>query len=391
MTSFNFFIPTRIRFGAGRLNEIGKIATNYGKKCLMVSSPDMEPLKTLHSRIKKILSGENIDVVHFDGVVPNPTIESVEEGLMLARKHRVDCVLGVGGGSSMDTAKLIALLFSGSGTPNWEETFSKYSNPFESYGTPVDTLPLIAVTTTSGTGSNVTQAAVVTDSKKEEKVTVFHQKNFPEVSIVDPELMLSMPIRGTAATGFDVFAHAFESYLGDKTSPLTEMMSLEAIKLVADNLPKVVLDPSNIEYRTKLAWADTLAGICLANGGADIPHPLSEIIGGICPRISHGECLALVYPDFLRYKKMSAIEKFATVIKKIDPKFADVPNHEAANEFCVGMDKFLKKINLWASLKDYNVTEEEYSKIIENPVLRFLPFAPEDELKKIMAASYNRT
>jgi len=390
MHSFNFFTPTQIRFGVGRIKEVGDVISGYGKKCLMVTSANLEPLDKIHNRVKDILNSTNIEVFHFDGVIPNPTINSIEEGLEVALKNNIDCVLGLGGGSAMDTAKLIAFLFSNGKNPDWDSIFKVYSNPFGFHNLSHNCLPLITITTTSGTGSHVTQAAVVTDTRTNDKLTIFHQDIFPKISIVDPELMLSMPIGGTAATGFDVFAHAFESYLGDRTSPLTELMSLEAIKIVADYLPKLMHNPLDINFRTKLAWADTLAGMCLANGGADIPHPLSEIIGGICPRIAHGQCLALVYPEFLRYKKDKATSKFANVARKISSKFLEISDDETAEQFCEGMDQFLKKINLWASLKDYGVTELEYTKIIDNHSLSHLPFAPEDDLKQILITSYNR-
>ena len=382
-------MPTKLRFGAGRVKEIGEIVSSYGKCCLLVTGPDIKPLENIYSKVISILLDQNIEVIHFSGVVPNPTIESINEAMSLASSNTIDCVLGLGGGSAIDTAKIIALTYSEKGEIDWDYIFKTFTNPFTNYSSFPESLPLIAVTTTSGTGSHVTQAAVVTNSETDEKLTIFHPANFPLVSIVDPELTITMPERGTAATGFDVFAHAFESYLGTRTSPITKSMSLKAIKTVFECLPQLLGDLKNIELRLKLAWADTLAGICLANGGASTPHPLSEIIGGICPRISHGECLALVYPGFLKHEIIYSNEKLASVNSYLfKEEFAS--DDSAAINFYNEMQGFIKEIKLWNSLKDYKVTEDEFSKIIENPILGHLPFASKDTLQEILKESYTR-
>ncbi len=312
-SSFNFFTPTKLIFGPGKLNDLKEIAPNYGQKCLLVSRPKKGSLKNTYLRIEKLLNSVDIEVFYFDEIVPNPTLEGINKGVAIAAENKVDFILGVGGGSVMDSAKLIALLYESKGVIDWKAAFSNYDHPFSFIKSKPSSLPFLAVSTTSGTGSQCTQAAVVSDTKNKEKITLFHLDLFPKAAIIDPELMLTVPDRVTAATGFDAFTHAFESYLGGRTSPLTEQLSLQSIKLVIENLPKAIKEPNSIEYRTSLAWADTIAGICLSNGGADIPHPLGEIIGGICQRIPHGETLAMVYPKFLNYKKNIAIDKFETI------------------------------------------------------------------------------
>ncbi len=310
---FTFFVPTQIRFGAGKLNELKTIAPTLGNRVLLVTRPRKGSLKATYEVVEKLLEEVGLSYTYFDEVIPNPTLEGVEKGIELAVENQVDFVIGIGGGSVLDTAKLIAFLTTPSGAIDWEAALSKYSNPFAVGPSPDSALPFIAVSTTSGTGSHCTQAAVVSDTVKQEKITLFHSGLFPSIAIVDPELMCSVPPTVTAATGFDAFTHAFESFLGGRTSPLTEAMSLEAIRLIFENLPAVLKDPHNTSLRTRLAWADTLAGMCLANGGADLPHPLGEIIGGICPRIAHGETLAMVYPDFLKYKEPLSRDSFKKI------------------------------------------------------------------------------
>ncbi|MFH6603163.1 iron-containing alcohol dehydrogenase [Maribacter algicola] len=380
MKSFNFFMPTQIRFGVGRISELKEVSENLGKKCLLISRPLNGSQKKTYERINGILNEAGVSVFNFDEIIPNPTTEGVERGIEKAVEHQVDFILGVGGGSVMDSAKLIAFLYNAEAKINWDNAIEKYSNPFAVGPSPKTSLPFVAVSTTSGTGSQSTQAAVVSDTNNKNKVTIFHSGLFPYVSIVDPELMLTVPAHVTAATGFDAFTHAFESYLGNLTSPLTESMSLQAIKIVFDYLPIAIENPADIEARTQLAWADTLAGICLANGGAQLPHPLGEIIGGICPRVPHGETLAIVYPEFLKYKEPLAQDKFDRVARYINSKDDD----RSLGERIIGL---MKKVRLSEALQRANLTKEEHKEIMNHPLLTLLMPENTDQIKKIMSNS----
>ncbi len=377
---FTFFVPTQIRFGAGKLNELKTIDPTLGNRVLLVTRPRKGSLKATYEVVEKLLEEVGLSYTYFDEVIPNPTLEGVEKGIELAVENQVDFVIGIGGGSVLDTAKLIAFLTTPSGAIDWEAALSKYSNPFAVGPSPDSALPFIAVSTTSGTGSHCTQAAVVSDTVKQEKITLFHSGLFPSIAIVDPELMCSVPPTVTAATGFDAFTHAFESFLGGRTSPLTEAMSLEAIRLIFENLPAVLKDPHNTSLRTRLAWADTLAGMCLANGGADLPHPLGEIIGGICPRIAHGETLAMVYPDFLKYKEPLSRDSF----KKIT-NYLGLPDQEGV--FSQKVLALLAVTELDQSCKRAALSEEEKNQILSHPLLDQLNPTNKSRIHQMMKAS----
>jgi alcohol dehydrogenase class IV len=378
--SFNFFTPTQLIFGSGRLEELKEVAPKYGSKCLLVCRPLEGSLKLTYQRVENLLNSVNVEVIFFDEIIPNPTIEGIEKGVITAVKNQVDFVLGVGGGSVMDSAKLIALLHNPEGVINWGKALISYDHPFNYIASKQHTLPFIAVSTTSGTGSQCTQAAVISDNQKKEKITLFHLDLFPKVAIIDPELMTSVPKGVTAATGFDAFTHAFESYLGGRTSPLTKQMSFQAIELVIENLPKAIKEPNNIEYRTKLAWADTLAGMCLSNGGADLPHPLGEIIGGICPRIAHGETLAMVYPSFLEYKKNIAPDKFKEIAVFLGLK-------KDPSELSSKIIELLNITDLSNACKRAELTQEEKNEILTHPLLTKLEPKNSDKIVSIMKKS----
>lgn len=370
---FHYYQPTKIHFGVGMLNEVGKVCVPYGKKCFLVTTPD-EPLQPLYDRVKTLLEKEGIEVVHFDKVEPNPSVEIVEEGFQLLKKQPTNFILAVGGGSSMDTAKALAFT-NGLDRVNWDEIFQTFDSPFENYPTYSEKgLPLISVPTTSGTGSQVTQAAVLTRGK--EKITFFHSDNFSKECVLDPELMLTLPRRMSAATGFDAFTHAFESYINTNASHYSKMDSMEAMKLVIENLPKVLEDPSNEIYRTKMCLADTLAGRALANSGASTPHPLSEIIGGIA-HIPHGEALAVVFPGFIKYTN----KKHEKVFKEVAALFGE-------DELYIAMDTFLTTIGLNKKLKDYDVSHSAFEEMVASPVLDHLPFGSREEFELILNDAY---
>jgi len=387
MDNFSYFQPTDIRFGRGKIDEVGKIVSQYGKRCILVTVPSNDILDPLFDRIKDNLREAGVDHDHFSGVIPNPTTVTVTAGANLAKEFKADIVLGIGGGSSMDTAKAIAVEATHPGTA-WDYLFFKTS--------PTDkTLPIIAVPTTSGTGSHVTQVAVLTETQTKTKSAIYNPFVFPRVAIVDPELMLTLPNHITSSTGFDAFCHAFESYLHPSASQYTDLLALEAIRLVTKYLPKVLEDSSFMEGREAMAWADTLAGLCIANAGVTLPHGIGMTISGHCPRIMHGESLAVTYPEFTRFTYPYAINKFATMGRIFQPKLKNIPDDEAAVRSCEELDEFLKKIGMWLNLKDLGANMDDISDIADNS--RVLPdyknnprIANRDEIYQMLIRSYDR-
>jgi alcohol dehydrogenase class IV len=384
--NFNLHSPTEIRFGRGRLEELGQVAAGYGTRTLFVTGSS-EAARAARDRAKGYLKDEGVDVFHFDGVVPNPTTDSVNGGTEMAKANHVDVVIGFGGGSSIDTAKAIAVGASHPGTA-WDYLFFK-AEPSEK------TLPIVAVPTTSGTGSQVNQAAVFTEIGSKTKSAIFHRRVFPRVAIVDPELMLTLPRNVTSSTGFDVFAHAFESFIHVGGNPYVDTLAVEAMRLVKHFLPIVIRDGSDIEAREKMAFADTLAGFSIANAGVTLPHGIGMTIGGFCPHVAHGQTLAVTYPEFVRFTWESAVEKFARMGRILNPELEKTSDREAAQASCEAMDAFLKEIGMWVSFEGLEVSEEELVPIADNS--HVLPdyennprIASRDEIYEMLKAGYKR-
>jgi alcohol dehydrogenase class IV len=189
---FTLYQPTELIFGCGRIKELGEVVKRFGERTLLVTVKEFPSVQQQYSRVKGILTEAGIEVAHFDGVVPNPTVESIAAGARLARESRAQSVIGLGGGSSMDSAKAIAVEATHEGSC-WDYLFYKRLPSTK-------TLPIIAVSTTSGTGSQVTQVAVITDPVTCDKSAIYHSNVYPRVSIVDPELMVTVPPSVTAPT-----------------------------------------------------------------------------------------------------------------------------------------------------------------------------------------------
>jgi alcohol dehydrogenase class IV len=352
MNNFKYFQPTEIRFGAGRVTEVGEAVARWGRRCLIVTVPEFPAFAPLTARVKASLAAQGVAFAHFDRVIPNPTTEVVSAGAAMAKDFRADVVLGLGGGSSLDTAKAVAVEATHEGSC-WNYLFFRPTQPTEK------TLPVVAVTTTSGTGSQVTPVAVVTNPGERNKSALAHPRLYPKTSIVDPELMVTVPPHVTATTGFDVFAHAFESYINPGGSAYTDILALEALRIVARSLPAAVSDGADMHARASMAWADTLAGLAIANAGVTLPHGIGMAMGGLYPHVAHGEALACIYPAVLRYSWDAAPKKFAAVARLFDGLLAGRDDAAAAAAFSGVVESFLRDIGLKIGLEDLKIPEDE--------------------------------
>lgn len=385
MKNFNYHQPTKIIFGAGRVSETGEIVKEFGNRCLLVTTSAVPATESQFARVKEIIRSSGVELAHFDQVIPNPTTETSAAGAKMAREFKADVIVGLGGGSSMDAAKAIAVETTHEGSA-WDYLFFKKE--------PTDlTLPVIAISTTSGTGSQVTQVSVITNPAERDKSALYHPRCFPRVCIVDPDLMVTVPRTVTAPTGFDVFCHAFESTINPGSGAYVELLAWEAISIVAGTLPDLLDNLEDIEAREKMAWADTLAGLCIASAGVTLPHGMGMAIGGMYPHVAHGESLAIVYPACTRYTYSSAEREYAKMARILNPGLESVTDQEAAGASVDEVIKLLERIGLHKKLKDVNMPENEIHALARQCMV--LPdyeanprVATEEEMVKLVMESY---
>ncbi|MHA2035737.1 MAG: iron-containing alcohol dehydrogenase [Promethearchaeota archaeon] len=360
MRNVNYYSPSRILFGWGRVSGIGDIVAFFGKRCLMVTVKPFPALNPVFEKVKKLCSDAGVEVFHFDGVQPNPTTDNVNAGVKMGLENKVDVVLGVGGGSSIDTAKCISVGLTHEGEA-WDYRVID--------GKPIENklLPIIAVSTTAGTGAEVTAAAVVSKTDIHLKYALYDTLLCPTIAVIDPELTLTLPQHITASTGWDAFCHSFEAYTHNAgSSDYVDMHALEGMRLIIKYLPVAIKDGQNREAREAMHWANTLGGLSILNSGVTLPHGMGMAIGGSAPHVAHGEALAIMYPAINRWTWNKSIKEYATVARLFNPDLKDVSDEVAAEKGCDEIDKFLKEIGMWISFKDKNVSESTLNDIAED-------------------------
>ncbi len=287
---FDYYMPTRLLFGAGKLKELHKYDLP-GKKALIVMTGGKSLrvngyLKALEDE----LAAANVAYSIFDKVTPNPTKSVVMAGAKMAREEDCDFVIGFGGGSSIDAGKAIAVMATNPGD-YWD---------YISGGTgkeqpvPNDPLPIVAITTTAGTGTEADPWTVVTKEETNEKIGFGYDKTFPVLSVVDPELMLTVPPALTAYQGFDAMFHSTEGYLNNIAYPVSDAFSLRAIELIGKSLARAVQDGSDMEARTDVALANTLSGLVESTSGCISEHSLAHAMGALKPDFPHGAALIII-------------------------------------------------------------------------------------------------
>lgn len=302
--NFLYYVPVKIEFGQGKLNETGKYVKQYGTKALIVTTGTFFEENGLVGRLQKILQDSGVPSEYFADVNPNPLATQVENGVAFARKTGCDVFIGLGGGSAIDAAKAMAYGL-GNNEPIWPCWIGQ--KPLGD-----KTMPIIAITTTSGTGSHVTPYSVITNLETKEKPGIGNDSTYAKVAIVDPELMLSVPPAITAATGFDILAHCIEAYTSNQSTPLTDLFCEEAIRLVGQYLRKAVADGKDLEARNALAYADTLAGCSIATAVITLCHAMAHAVGGVC-ETTHGESLAAMTPQTMRFSMSALPEKYRKI------------------------------------------------------------------------------
>jgi len=344
-----YHIPTTNLIEPGCIKKTGEWTKILGgEKALIVSSPD-EYGKKLGKMVEEILSVDGIKSCLYAGAGSNPTDEMVMMGSEEFNNNNCDIIIAIGGGSAIDCAKGIALVARSGKNINEFEGVNKSQN---------NVPPLIAINTTSGTGSEVSSFTVISDSLTGRKMTIVDWRITPTVSINDAELALSMPKSLTAATGMDAFSHAIEAIVADNSTPITDALSFEAIQLINEWLPVAFEDGQNLKARTEMCHGAFLAGIAFNNSGLGLVHALSHPVTSMYG-FPHGVINSLLLPAVIKFNMVSSISKYsrvATAMKVAIPWHTD---HENAQKVIPAVIKLIKKLNLPNGLKDLGVKADD--------------------------------
>jgi alcohol dehydrogenase len=362
--NFNYYMPTRILFGAGKLKELATTTYLPGKKALIVIGASGAMRKHGYlERVTGYLEQNGVQSEVFDKILPNPVSEHVDEGASFAKEKGCDFVLGLGGGSTIDSSKSIAAMAKNPGT-YWDYISGGSGGGKELKN---GALPIVAVTTTAGTGTEADPWTVVTKTDTKEKIGWGNDHTFPVLSIVDPELMLSVPPKQTAYTGMDAFFHSVEAYLATVNQPVSDHLALEAIRLITEYLPRAVENGKDLEARTRLAWANTEAGICESLSSCISHHSLEHAVSAYYPEVIHGAGLSALSISYFSYLAERNPERFPELGRAMGEDVDSLPDKEKPFAFINGLKKLLKNARISEdTLPSMKVKPEDIPALTDN-------------------------
>jgi alcohol dehydrogenase class IV len=353
MKTFSFTGAKKIVFGRGSFAALPEhIAELKILRPLIVLDRNLAETG-FREKVDGVLAKAGIGYVIYDKTEPEPPLELADEGTKLALKKKCDGIIGIGGGSAMDLAKAIAVLATNKGKAEDYLGLNKV---------PAPGLPKIMVPTTAGTGSEVTFTAVFIRKKLKKKEGMNSPYLYPELALLDPELTLSLPPHPTAATGIDALCHAIESYTSVNASPMSEMMSIEAIRLISDNLRTAVHDGSNIEAREAMLLGSLYAGLGLANAGVTAVHSLSYPLGGKYG-ISHGLANTIMLPRVMAFNLPGALEKFVDIAEVMGEIVDDLPLRETAYLAVEAVEALIEDCGIMTTLEELEIPETDFPEL----------------------------
>lgn len=357
---FKYYLPTKVLFGCDKLEQLHQQKLP-GRKALIVTTIGNSMVK--YGQLNKVqhqLDLSGTEYVVFKGIGGNPEREQIMKAVNLFHEGGCDFIIGLGGGSCIDASKAIAISASNGGDI-WDYIYgdSDMRKPVKN-----KMVPLVAIPTTAGTGSEVDQWMVISDRLTKEKVGFGYSKSFPMMAVVDPTLTESIPPHLTAYQGMDAFFHSTEGYISAEANPLTDILALKVIQLISDNLPKCVKNGKDRKARMKVSLASTLSGIVLANTSMTAEHGIEDGLSGFFPDVPHGAGLIAISEAY--YTKIAA--KGHSEERLIEmAKAMGVENAESGYDFITSLKKLLSDCNVDdIKLSDYGVEPWAFPQIISN-------------------------
>lgn len=360
----DYHIPTKILFGPGKLADLATIEMP-GKKGLIVITGGTAMRKFGYlQRVRDLLGENGVETVVFDKVLPNPIRKHVMEGAELARTTSCDFIIGLGGGSSIDSAKSIAIMAHGKGD-YWDHIIGGTGKEL-----PVTqrVLPIVAITTTAGTGTEADPWTVITHEERNEKIGFgLVPQTFPTLSIVDPELMLTVPPKLTAYQGFDAFFHAAEGVIAKIATPVSDMYALTSLSLLNKSLPVAVHDGTHLPARTDVALANTLSGFVESTSSCTSEHSLEHALSAYYPDLPHGAGLIMLSRSYFTFFAPKIPERFILMAKAMGKNPDSVEEHIKPFLFIEALMELQEKCGVNnLKMSDFGIKKEDLPKLAQN-------------------------
>ena len=360
---FNYHIPTRILFGPGKLAELSTEKLPGKKALIVITGGKSMKANGYLERVVELLKKNDVQSVVFDKILPNPILRHVMEGADLARKEQCDFVIGLGGGSSIDSAKSIAVMAKNDGD-YWD-----YIGGGTGKGKPVTggVLPIVAITTTAGTGTEADPWTVITHEERNEKIGFGIPETFPVLSIVDPELMLTVPPKLTAYQGFDAFFHAAEGVIAKIATPVSDIYALKSIELINTYLPTAVANGQDIDARTNVALANTLSGFVESTSSCTSEHSLEHALSAYYPELPHGAGLIILSEAYFSFFAEKVPDRLVMMAKAMGKSTDGVEESKQPYLFVEALVELQEKCGVRnLKLSDYGIKKEDIPKFAKN-------------------------
>ena len=360
---FDYHIPTRILFGPGKLAKLASEKLPGKKALIVITAGRSMKANGYLERVVELLKKNDVQSVVFDKILPNPIRSHVMEGAELARKEQCDFVIGLGGGSSIDSAKSIAVMAKNTGD-YWD-----YIGGGSGKGKAVTggVLPIVAITTTAGTGTEADPWTVITHEERNEKIGFGIPETFPVLSIVDPELMLTVPPTLTAYQGFDAFFHAAEGVIAKIATPVSDIYALKSIELINTYLPEAVTNGQNIDARTKVALANTLSGFVESTSSCTSEHSLEHALSAYYPELPHGAGLIILSEAYFSFFADKVPERLVMMAKAMGKSTEGVEESKQPYLFVEALVELQEKCGVRnLKLSDYGIKKEDIPKFAKN-------------------------
>ena len=356
MTNVRAFQTTpRIVIGQGSLNQVGDEVKRLGcRKVMIITDPGLVQTGIV-DRTESLLSDAGLSLSHFDGVEPDPRYEIASQAAESTKNADADLIIGIGGGSPLDIAKVASILVTNS---------QPVSTFFGIDLVPKRGLPLILVPTTAGTGSEVTPIAILSDYGEKLKKGIVSQYLLPSVAVVDPELTLGLPAAVTAATGMDALIHAIEAYTSKNAYPMTDMLSLEAMNLIARNIRTVFTNGSDLAARARMLEGSLLAGMAFANAGVTAVHAFAYPIGAEF-HIPHGVANSIMLTPVMEFNILGNLGKFAQIAQALGENVKGLSEQEAAQRSIEAIRTLVTDLRVPRRLGEFGVKEEHIPSLAE--------------------------
>lgn len=351
MDIFSFYMPTRLFFGNGAVRKLAKARLPEGCGLIITGGTSTTRLGYV-DRVADVLRQAGHETAVYNKVQPNPTIEGVRECAALCRAAHISFIVGLGGGSSIDTAKAAAVMATNDG--DWWD----YVHGGTGGGKRIANagLPVVAIPTTAGTGTEADPFTVITNG--EEKIGGGGEKCFPAISVVDPDFMMTVPPHLTAYQGFDALFHACEGYLATIASPVSEMYSLKAIELIGKSLPRAVQDGSDAEARADVALANTLAGFVESLSSCTSEHAIEHAMSGFHPKLPHGAGLIMISLEYYKLFADVCANKFTHMAHALG---------RADGDFVAALAELQKQCGVdGLKMSDYGMENNDFGKYADH-------------------------